>query len=71
MPRATHVRGQPVRNVAGQRQAIHRSQVQAAALPALVDAEVNEVAESLGTSISAINDTLLAVDSRLDALESA
>lgn len=69
MPRATNIRGLPVRAVAGQRQAKHRAQVQAAAVPVLVTGAVDEIAVELGTSITTINDALLTVDARLDALE--
>jgi hypothetical protein len=69
MPRATQIRGQPVRAVAGQRQARHQAQVQAAAVPAIVEGAVDEIAEDLGTSISTIQDALVTVDTRLYNLE--
>lgn len=69
MPRATHVRGQPVQSIAGQRQAMHQAQVQAAAVPVLVEGAVNEIAVELGTSIGEINDVLNTVDERLYNLE--
>lgn len=42
---------------------------QVGALPQLVEAEVNEIAVELGTSINTINDTLVTIDERLNNLE--
>lgn len=42
---------------------------QVSALPQLVEAEVNEIAVELGTSIDTINDTLVTIDERLNNLE--
>lgn len=67
MPRVALNRTNPAPRLATIAAASARRQV--AALPELVEAEVNEVAAELGTSIGEINDVLNTVDERLYNLE--
>ena len=67
MPRVGINRSNPAPRLATIAAASARRQV--AALPELVEAEVNEIAVELGTSITEINTVLNTVDERLYNLE--
>lgn len=69
MPRATNIRGVPIAVAVPQRQAIFAAQVQAASVPAQVEAAVDDIAVEIGADLSAIESVLADVDATLATVD--